>query len=65
MPFDIFAKKKISVLFPTRGRPEMALKSMQSMISTADDPDGIEFLIAIDDDDQVTIDYVQSDIVPY
>tara|TARA_R110000822_G_C15200884_1_gene482368 strand:+ start:46 stop:897 length:852 start_codon:yes stop_codon:yes gene_type:complete len=65
MPFDIFAKKKISVLFPTRGRPEMALKSMQSMINTADDPDGIEFLIAIDDDDQATIDYVQSDIVPY
>jgi len=59
------ATKKISVLCATRGRPAMIMESIKSMIDTADDPDGIEFLLAIDDDDQITIDYVQSDIVPY
>jgi len=65
MPFEMNATKKISVLCATRGRPTMIMESIKSMIDTADDPDGIEFLLAIDDDDQVTIDYVQSDIVPY
>ena len=64
MPFSVKATKKISVLCATRGRPQMIMESMQSMLATADDPDSIEFLLAIDDDDQATIDFVQSDIVP-
>ena len=64
MPFSVEATKKISVLCATRGRPQMIMESMQSMLATADDPDSIEFLLAIDDDDQATIDFVQSDIVP-
>ena len=65
MAFSSKATKKISVMFPTRGRPTLALHSMQSMINTADDPSGLEFLISVDDDDQATINYVQSTIVPY
>jgi len=65
MTFQINPSKKISVMFPTRGRPVQALSSMQSMIDTADNPHDIEFMIAIDDDDQKTIDYVESDMIPY
>ena len=55
MPFDMNATKKISVLCATRGRPAMIMESMKSMLDTADNPDGIEFLLAIDDDDQLTM----------
>ena len=43
MPFSVEATKKISVLCATRGRPQMIMESMQSMLATADDPDSIEF----------------------
>ena len=65
MSFKINPSKKISVLIPTRGRPTNVLESIQSLANTSDDPSGIEFLIAVDDDDQKTIDFVESDIVPY
>lgn len=65
MPFNIEAETNISVKMATRGRPELALESMKSCIETADDPSGIEFLVAVDDDDQATIDYVNNTMVPY
>jgi len=65
MPFNIEPSTDISVKLATRGRPAMALESMKSCIETADDPSGIEFLVAVDDDDQETIDYVNNTMVPY
>jgi len=47
MPFEMNATKKISVLCATRGRPAMVMESIKSMIDTADDPDGIEFLLEV------------------
>ena len=52
-------------MLPTRGRPELALKSMQSLIDTADNVSEVEFMLCVDDDDQQTIDYVNDSIVPY
>lgn len=41
----------ISILTPTRGRPEMLAKFVDSAFKTADNPHGVEFIVRIDDDD--------------
>lgn len=45
----------ISVLLPSRGRPKALLESIGSLLDNADEPDGIEILIAADADDQPTL----------
>lgn len=57
--------KAISMLMATRGRPELAFKSIKSLIDNADNVDEIEFCIGIDNDDQPSIDYFQETVVPY
>jgi hypothetical protein len=42
---------KISLLLPTRGRPDNILRLHNSVQETADYPGEIEFIVAIDDDD--------------
>jgi hypothetical protein len=44
----------VSVLLPTRQRPELMLKAVKSLIEKADDPSRIEVLLKIDTDDQRT-----------
>jgi hypothetical protein len=63
--FNPIPTKDISVLVPSRDRPELLFKSIKSMIETADDVSRIEFLVAIDDDDQNTIDYINNNLLPY
>ena len=63
--FSITPAKKISVLLPTRGRPEVAFTSLQSMIDLADDVDNLEFLVAVDDDDTASSDYFVETVVPW
>lgn len=41
----------ISILLPTRKRPENIVRLHKSALETADDPSQLEFIIAIDDDD--------------
>lgn len=41
----------ISILLPSRGRPENIKRMTTSALETADDPDDIEFIIRLDDDD--------------
>lgn len=55
---------KISVLLPTRGRGKLAKRSLLSLINNSSDPTGIEYLIALDDDDVETIKYFEKEIVP-
>jgi len=57
--------KRISVLLPTRGRAELSFKALTTLWSTADNNKGIEYLIALDDDDQASIDYYESTVIPY
>ena len=46
----------ISVLIPSRGRPQELEAAVRSLIRRAADPESIEILIAADRDDQPTID---------
>jgi glycosyltransferase involved in cell wall biosynthesis len=58
--FNPTPTKDISILLPTRARPELLMDSLESLVETADDNSKIEYLIAVDDDDQATIDYVNN-----
>lgn len=41
----------ISVLCPSRGRPELLARSLKSLLDTASDPQDVEVLVRIDTDD--------------
>ena len=49
----------------TRGRPELAFKSLKSMIDLAHNVDEIEFCVAIDNDDSKSMDYFKETVVPW
>ena len=57
--------KRISVLLPTRGRAELSFRSLKTLWDTVKDPTGVEYLVALDDDDQESIDYYENTVVPY
>jgi len=57
--------KRISVLLPTRGRAELSFKSLKTLWDTVSNKTDIEYLIALDDDDQTSIDYYESTAIPY
>lgn len=50
----------ISVLIPTRGRPDRLEHSIRSLISLASQPTQIQILIAVDKDDEKTIEQLKS-----
>ncbi len=52
-------KPKISIVLPTRGRPQGLVESLKSILSKAKFPHLIELLIKVDDDDLETLDAVQ------
>lgn len=53
-----------SILLPTRGRKQALLTSIKSLYDLADNPDQIEVLLGMDDDDVEHINYVNSVIIP-
>jgi len=59
------AEKKITVLLPSRGRPELLEKSLRSLIDTATYPENIEIMLGLDEDDTATIEYIKETIAPY
>ena len=63
--FNPTPEKAISILLPSRERPELLFKSLQSLIEKSDDPKDVEYVIAIDEDDKQTIDYAQETILPW
>lgn len=58
------SKSTISVLLPTRGRREVLKSSLVSLISKASDPEKIELLLGIDDDDDGVKEYIETEIAP-
>lgn len=54
----------VSVLIPTRGRPQWLWESMTSLWETADNRGNVEFLLKVDDDDTATIDFLKDTIHP-
>lgn len=63
--FNPTPEKEISILLPTRERPELSFNSLKTLIDTADNINDIEFLVAIDDDDKVSEDYYRDTVVPW
>ena len=59
------AKKSISILMATRGRPELAFQSLRSLIDKADKRDAIEMIVGIDNDDTESVDYFTNTVVPW
>lgn len=58
------SKSTISVLLPTRGRREVLKSSLESLITKASDPERIELLLGIDDDDEGVKEYIEKEIAP-
>lgn len=54
----------ISVLLPTRGRREVLKSSLESLISKAKNPEHIELLLGIDDDDEGAREYIEQEVAP-
>lgn len=50
--------KTISLLCPTRGRPDKALRLILSVLKTAHHPERVEVLFYVDTDDPTKLDYV-------
>jgi ribulose-5-phosphate 4-epimerase/fuculose-1-phosphate aldolase len=48
----------ISVIFPSKGRPEYLIKSIKSLIETCKDINNIEILIALDNAGNIAYDIV-------
>ena len=57
--------KAISVCMATRGRPELAFNSIKTMINKSHNIDEIEFCVAIDNDDQPSLDYFNGTVIPW
>ena len=53
--------KKISVLLATRSRPKMLENSIDSLLSNVSDSTNVEILLGVDNDDQDTIDFIQTE----
>lgn len=62
--FNTEPEKKISVLLPTRGRSETAHKSLLTLAEHADDLSNFELLVAVDSDDQESINYFTNVVTP-
>ena len=57
-------QKGISILLPTRGRKEVLKKSLESLLNKADNPNDLEILFGVDEDDQEVSDYIKDEIAP-
>lgn len=58
------ATKDISILLPTRGRNEVAKKSIESLVDRVSGQCSIEYLVALDKDDANSIIYFRDHVVP-
>ena len=50
----------ISVLLPTRARPELVQRSVESLLSKSLDPSRVEIIVAYDEDDLISQEYFNS-----
>jgi len=53
-------KKKFSIIFPTRERPGLLKNILHSILSTVSNEEDIEVLVAYDDDDQKTKEFINA-----
>jgi len=60
----IESAKKISVILPTRGRTEVLKTSILSLVDNMAEPETVEFLFGVDEDDETVINYIKDEIAP-
>ena len=53
---------KISILLPTRGRPELMKKSIEGLLSKASNPGRLELLLGIDNDDEGLQEFIKDEL---
>jgi hypothetical protein len=58
-------KTVISILLPTRGRTEVLLNSLKTLIEKASDPTRLEILLGIDEDDNEIQPYLKDVVAPW
>ena len=56
--------KKISTLLPSRGRTDVLKASIMSLLDTVKDPNCLELLFGLDEDDNKVIDYIKDELAP-
>ena len=56
--------KKISILLPSRGRTDVLKASIMSLLDTVKDPNCLELLFGLDEDDNEVIDYIKDELAP-
>jgi hypothetical protein len=59
------ANEVISVLLPTRQRPEMLERSIRSLLDNAENPERVELLVAVDQGDNQTVVQLQGGMSEY
>lgn len=65
MTFNAEPETEISILLPTRERGELSFNSLKSLVETADNINNIEFLVAIDNDDEHSEKYYTETVIPW
>jgi hypothetical protein len=56
---------KIAILLPTRGRTAALSRSIETLVTLADDVDSIQIMLGFDNDDTVGIEHFQSELQPW
>ena len=59
------ATARISVMIPTRKRTDLLKKSIDSLVDNASSVDGIDILLAVDDDDTITNEFLTNELVAH
>ena len=58
VPYDV------AVVLPTRGRTDQLKKSLLSLMDKATEPEKVQYLIGIDNDDTSTIEWINENLIP-
>ena len=59
------SETKISVILPTRGRRDVLKNSIESFVDKASNPERIEILFGVDEDDKGVNEYIKDNIADY
>ena len=59
------SETKISIILPTRGRRDVLKKSIESFVDKASNPERIEILFGVDEDDKGVNEYIKENLAEY
>lgn len=59
------SETKISIILPTRGRRDVLKKSIESFVEKASNPERLEILFGVDEDDKGVNEYIKDNLADY